>query len=646
MRRWWRSAAGVLGLLCTCAAHAQALPAIHLVPELKVLALDPQVQVLRDDSGRWGFGEVSASPLADRFAPPARKTINYGYTTAAYWYRFRLRSDMPGVGNSDWVLELDYPPLDRVDIYVAGQTGLRQTVLAGDQRQISAALLSHRSVALPLSIEPGEELMLYLRVQTEGSHQVPMLLWSAREFTQKSTLESLGFGLFFGVLLVMALYNFFILVFIREPAYFWYISLLVTFAGLQLDLDGLMYQFLQPVFAITPRLINQGMPVLICAPVISGLMFSRTLLQTQRNTPRSNVAISVVIVLLCACIALTAVLSYSVVVPASAVLGALGAITSIMAGVNALRAGVRAARTFLLAWSFFMFGILVKVTELFGVLPTSFFTAYTWQIGALMLVTLLSVALADRINQERKERFDATESANRLKSFLPQRVADLVMQGAEAGLLEPKRRQVTVCLIDLRGFTPFSETAAPEEVMSVLREFFDVMGKIVEQHGGTVEHFAGDSMLVFFNAPIEIPFPERQAVLTAIEMRAAFASLRQKWARLGHELGLGIGIAEGYATIGAIGFAGRSQYAAIGAVTNLASRLCSSARHGEILATTRVLATVEGLVEAESAGEQSMKGFQRPFEVVRIAALKQTTAADGGAGSRSGELRGLATEPT
>ncbi|MGH8562024.1 MAG: adenylate/guanylate cyclase domain-containing protein, partial [Nevskiales bacterium] len=208
-------------------------------------------------------------------------------------------------------------------------------------------------------------------------------------------------------------------------------------------------------------------------------------------------------------------------------------------------------------------------------------------------------------------------------SYLPQKVAELVGSG-DRTLLEPKRRQVTVCVIDLRGFTPFSETSAPEDVMNVLREFFTTMGDIVEHHGGTVEHFAGDSMLIFFNAPLEIPEPEKQAVQTALEMRAAFDLLRSKWAKLGHELGLGIGIADGFATIGAIGFSGRSQYAAIGAVTNLASRLCSSAKHGEILTTNRVVAAVESVVESESAGEQTIRGFTRPVAVVRVLGLKRT----------------------
>jgi len=266
-------------------------------------------------------------------------------------------------------------------------------------------------------------------------------------------------------------------------------------------------------------------------------------------------------------------------------------------------------------------GTLVYFVSLLLSLPFNFFTQYAWQIGVCLEAVLLSLALADRINQERKTAFVADERARRLKSFLPRRVAELV-GGGDRTLLEPKRRNVTVCVIDLRGFTPFAETTTPEDCMAVLREFYETMGNVVEQHGGTVEHFAGDSMLIFFNAPLEVAAPEKQALRTAIEMRTAFESLRSKWKSLGHELGLGVGVADGYATIGAIGFSGRSQYAAIGAVSNLAARLCSHSLHGEILTTARVIAAVGPGFDSESAGEHPIKGFSKPVQILRVLGLK------------------------
>ncbi len=224
------------------------------------------------------------------------------------------------------------------------------------------------------------------------------------------------------------------------------------------------------------------------------------------------------------------------------------------------------------------------------------------------------------------------ERLNHLKHFLPQAVAELIAGEGGDSLLEPKRRKVTVCVIDLRGFTAFAEEADPEDVIAVLREFYGEMGRIVELHRGAVEHFAGDSMTIFFNAPIEIENPERQAVLAALAMRDGFSPLHTKWRKLGYELGLGIGLSLGYATIGAIGFAGRWQYAAIGAVTNLAARMCSMAAHGEILAPSRLTVTVEDLVNSERLGEREVKGFHRPVEVHRLLDLTDPAAlSDSGA---------------
>lgn len=213
---------------------------------------------------------------------------------------------------------------------------------------------------------------------------------------------------------------------------------------------------------------------------------------------------------------------------------------------------------------------------------------------------------------------ETMERLSSLKNFLPQNVAELIVSDGAEGLLEPKRRLVTVCVIDLRGFTPFSETAAPEEVVAILGEFYQEMGRIVDQHQGTVEHFAGDSMTIFFNAPVQVEDPENRAVHAAVAMRAGFEPLRERWIRLGHELGLGIGIASGYATIGAIGFEGRWQYAAIGAVTNLAARLCSQAEHSEILMPLRVADVLGDKIKTESLGAQDIKGFHNQIQVLKL----------------------------
>jgi len=188
--------------------------------------------------------------------------------------------------------------------------------------------------------------------------------------------------------------------------------------------------------------------------------------------------------------------------------------------------------------------------------------------------------------------------------------------------LKTHRREVTVVFLDLRGFTAFAETAEPEELMSVLREYHAEMGKLILAHEGTLERFTGDGMMIFFNDPVPVPDPAERAIHMAIAMRDRVADLARGWERRGYDLALGVGIAQGYATIGAIGFEGRWDYGAIGTVTNLAARLCGEAKGGQVLISSRVASAAESLIELEEVGRLTLKGFLRPLPVFNLLGLK------------------------
>jgi adenylate cyclase len=213
------------------------------------------------------------------------------------------------------------------------------------------------------------------------------------------------------------------------------------------------------------------------------------------------------------------------------------------------------------------------------------------------------------------------ERVGRLKRFLSPQIAELIVSSGGEQLLESHRREITVASCDLRGFTAFAERTEPEEVMTVLREYHAARGALIEKFGGTLEHFAGDSILVLFNDPLPCDDPCHRAVTMAVEMRDEMAALSGKWRKVGHELGFGIGIAHGYATLGCIGFAGRLQYSATGSVANLACRLCAEAHDGQILIDTKVRGMIDGLVAVESAGDLSLKGFRAPVSAFSVGAL-------------------------
>jgi class 3 adenylate cyclase/CheY-like chemotaxis protein len=209
------------------------------------------------------------------------------------------------------------------------------------------------------------------------------------------------------------------------------------------------------------------------------------------------------------------------------------------------------------------------------------------------------------------------ERANRLRRFLAPQVVEVVAGDGEA-LLQSHRREVTVVFCDLRGFTAFTETAEPEEVMAVLREYHAALGEIIYAFEGTLERFAGDGILILFNDPIAQDDHSERAVRMAIEMRKAIGALTEGWRKRGHALGFGIGIARGYATLGQIGFDRRFEYAAVGSVTNLASRLCDVAKAGQIVISQKVFGVLESALEGEALGELTLKGFQRPVAAWQV----------------------------
>jgi class 3 adenylate cyclase len=227
------------------------------------------------------------------------------------------------------------------------------------------------------------------------------------------------------------------------------------------------------------------------------------------------------------------------------------------------------------------------------------------------------------LEQRVAEQVAQVERLGRLKRFFSPQLAELIVAGGTEDPLRTHRRQVTVVFLDLRGFTSFAESVEPEELMGVLREFHGAMGELILKHEGTLERFTGDGMMIFFNDPVEVADHAERAVRMAVEMRERVAVLVSKWKSRGWDLALGVGIAQGDATLGAIGFDGRWDYGAIGTVTNLAARLCSEAKAGQILLSSRMASLVEGLVEAEEVGSLMLRGLKKPVPAHNVTGLRR-----------------------
>ena len=225
------------------------------------------------------------------------------------------------------------------------------------------------------------------------------------------------------------------------------------------------------------------------------------------------------------------------------------------------------------------------------------------------------------LKQRVQEQVEQLERMGRLRRFLSPQLADLVVSSGDESFLDSHRRDITVVFCDLRAFTAFAETAEPEEVMGVLDDYYQALGDLVTRFEGTLERFTGDGLMVFFNDPLPCEDAPLRAVRMAVAMRNRIQGLAQGWARHGYDLALGVGVAQGYATLGRVGFEGRSDYTAIGNCTNLAARLCAEARPWQILLSPRVHASVEEFVTSEPVGELTLRGFSRPVTTFNVVGL-------------------------
>ena len=213
-----------------------------------------------------------------------------------------------------------------------------------------------------------------------------------------------------------------------------------------------------------------------------------------------------------------------------------------------------------------------------------------------------------------EEQVAQLDRLSRLRRFLSPQVADLIVEAGDDSILQSHRCEIATLFCDLRGFTAFSETGEPEEVMEVLQRYHETMGRLIYEHDGAIDHRAGDGIMIIFNDPIACDEPALHAVRLALAMRLAMRPLTEEWRKLGHDLGFGVGVSLGYATLGMVGFEGRYDYTANGSAVNLAARLCDEARDGQILISGRAYATLDGAIEVEPLGSLDLKGFHRPIE--------------------------------
>ena len=384
--------------------------ALSFDEDMRQLPLGSSLAVFEDVRGTATITDGSSSAMAASFRPNKHPVLNIGYSSSAYWLRLDLDYHPHNANvQRTWLLELAYPPLDHIDLYQ--QEGSSYTLVSrnGDAWPFSQRQIKQSNYLFELTLPPGQPQRLYLRVQTAGSLQAPLTLWSPTAYLEEMPRHTYLLGILYGVMLVMLLYNLFIFLSVRDASYFYYIFYIASIGLYQASANGVGTQFLWPD---SPVVGNAAPPFLIGATAFFGAQFVRAFLHTATFSRGMDRALQLVMMCGLSMIGLTLTVGYALPLHLAPYMGILFTLVCFSAGVLACWRGLRQARYFLLAWSALLLGALVYSLMSMGILPSMFITLYAGQIGAAMEVALLSLALADRINMMKEEREQILQDAS------------------------------------------------------------------------------------------------------------------------------------------------------------------------------------------------------------------------------------------
>ncbi len=553
------------------------------------------------------------------------RLVDKAYEPGAGPSRIWARFEMPAASSPGRVLVNNYI-WERVEYYIVRDGKLVDRQMRGTlaSRSNGSTLILSNDIPIDagfISIEqlPESRVTVFARLESDFRFSpvagLSFFTWDP-EKVRVSERSGMGVRAFFiGSLTVLILYNLGVFALVREASYPYYAMHLL--GGLAIIGLPFLHIFAWPSHPswtyYFPFIANP-------LSVVGHFQFTRHFLDTRTHYRRIDWLLN----------ALTAIFVVAATLPLfdysiahHPIFDMLGIVPISVVLAIAIVSLVRRhpwGRYFFAGTLSFAIGIFVTIAAGMGLFPQSAFTEIGVWLGGTLEGVLLSIGLGVRMREER------TRLA-RLKRFLSPKVSELIAAGQLDDPLATRRREVTIVFVDLRGFTAFSETAEPEDVLGVLRAFHAEVGRLVERHQGTIEHFAGDAVMVIFNDPMPLPDAALAAVSFGVELRDRVLQLAESWQKLGHGVGAGIGIAQGYATIGTIGFEGRKDYGVIGAVCNLSARLCAQAAAGQVLVSQRVHARVEGKVVAELVGELTLKGIQAPVPAYNVLAMKMPNAA-------------------
>ena len=578
------------------------------------VALVPWAFIVKDGTGEKTVDEVMRTVVSDHQSSPGNEVFSAGFSKAAYWFVVPLENSQ----NSPLkrLLVLDPSWLDDVRLTLMDARGAVQTFSGGDIHPFAQRSELFRRSNFLLDLPPGRST-LAVRITTRDPFWVGLNLMRPDVFNELVASESLYFGLVYGALLALFLFNAVLYLSSRDREYLAYCAFVAAFLLMHSTYNGHLFRWLWPA---SPALSNWAHSVLIYLYCFQGLVFAMVFLDLKQKLPIAYLWTRRLIYAMGLSFAITALLAgYRGQVISSILWVVVFSVVAFALGLLSLQRRNAVARLYLIGSTGGLVCSSITALTTMGIIPYSFWTFRAVDFGMLLDAIMLSLALSARLGQARR--------LERLRRFFSPAVANQLLSATSEDLYRPHHREIVVLFLDLRGYTAFTQKHGADEVMRILGEFHAAMGELIAVHEATLERFAGDGMMIFLNDPVEIADPAVKAGKMAREMQARFHELNKIWRQRNYSLSMGIGIAQGMATIGAIGFEGRRDYAAIGNVTNLAARLCGEAAGGQILICSVVAAHIEKEMRVQSMGALVLKGFAEPVVCHEIAPLPQQQAA-------------------
>ncbi len=550
-----------------------------------------------------------------RFTPVPSAKPSFGYSSSVYWLRFSLESE----GQSEVWIEL-VSLIDSIEMYAVSPSGGIVRLSTGRMEPLGTRPVAHRNFVFPLTLEEGRT-SVYFRFRSSGSMLFPITVWSREGFREKDYVEQVVFGLYFGILLALAMYNIFLFLSVRDASYIYYVLYVVSFAVFQAAVWGVLHE----LFPDSPVLATQLLPASIGAAILFVSGFALEFLRIELGVRRIFLRALQVLGGMISVLAFTA--PYRIAAQGGVILGIAAVVTLTVVSISVVRS-FKPARYFILAFAALFVGVGVIALRNLGVLPFSFLTSYSGQIGSVMEVVLLSFALADRINTLKGEKETAqlealemqrsmTESFER---FVPAEFLALLgkpdVASVRAG--DAVRRELAVLFADIRDFTSLSEKMSPEENFRFINACLRRIGPVIRQNGGFVDKYIGDAIMALFPsaaAAVEAAFAIQDVVeeYNASRRESGYEGLR-----------IGIGIHSGSLMLGMIGEEKRLEGTVISDAVNTAARIESLTKeYGEaLLVTDTIVRETAGLFHAEPLGSLPLKGKAEPVAVFRLRRLK------------------------